>query len=350
MFEDASNFRDAEPVWFRLVRVREDSMEWRAKRTRYLSLALTILQAAMVSALLAKSPKEIYDENRQSVVMLLSFSENGSAEALGSGVLIAEKGEIATNLHVIRNSTALVARLWNGSVLVVTGISALDEEMDLAVLRTAGTELQAVTVGDPGTLSVGDEVVSIGNPLGLEGSLGTGVVSGFRDVGPGRLIQTTVPLSPGSSGGGLFDSKGELVGITTASLAGGQGLNFAVSADYLHQLVRKQPAIELGTLGGPRTQKTDLGQAQIPPAPDVDGLIEKAKKYLAAEMFREAEDALVSAKKADEFNSQIHFLLGELWFSQRQFARAVAEFKIAYNLDGSSVSPLCRLVGTIFSF
>jgi hypothetical protein len=234
----------------------------------------------------------------------------------------------------------VVAKLWNGSVLVVAGVSAFNEEMDLAILRTSGTELPAVKIASLGTLSVGQEVVSIGNPLGLEGSLGTGVVSGFRDVGLGRLIQTTVPLSPGSSGGGLFDSNGELVGITTASLAQGQGLNFAVSAEYLDRLARKEPAIELGSLGSHLTQETELGGAQ---SPSVDGLIEKARKYLAAEMFREAEDALVSAKSADEFNPQIHFLLGELWFSQSEYVRAIGEFKTTYNLDAGSVTPLCRL-------
>lgn len=311
--------------------------------TRPLFLALAILQVASVPALSPKTPKEIYDENRRSVVMLFSFSGSTDTDALGSGVIIAENGDIATNLHVIRNSKAVVAKLWNGSVLVVTGVSAFSEEMDLAILRTSGTELRAVTIGSPTTLSVGNEVVSIGNPLGLEGSLGTGVVSGFRDVGPGRLIQTTVPLSPGSSGGGLFDSNGELVGITTASLAQGQGLNFAVSSEYLDRLARKEPAIELGTLGSLLTQETDLSQAQSLPKSSVDGLIEKARKYLAAEMFPEAEDALVSAKSADEFNSHIHFLLGELWFSQRQYARAMGEFKTTYNLDPSSVTPLCRL-------
>jgi hypothetical protein len=318
-------------------------MENRTIRTRTLLLALATLYFATASVLDAKSPKEIYDENRRSVVMLLSFSGNTNTDALGSGVVISDNGDIATNLHVIRDSKGVVAKLWNGSVLIVTGVSAFDEEMDLAILRTSGTELPTVRIAGPSALSVGDEVVSIGNPLGLEGSLGTGVVSGFRNVGQGRLIQTTVPLSPGSSGGGLFDSNGELVGITTASLAQGQGLNFAVSADYLDRLTRHEPPIGLGTLGSHPTPGPNAGAEQSAAKPRLDDLIEKAGKYLAAEMFREAEDALVAAKAADEFNPRIHFLLGELWFSQRAYAQAIGEFKIAYNLDPSSATPLCRL-------
>jgi hypothetical protein len=299
-------------------------------------LALAILQFTIASVLEAKSPKEIYDENRRAVVMLFSFSGKADSDALGSGVIISEGGDIATNLHVIRDSKAVAAKLWNGSVLIVTGVSAFNEEMDLAILRTSGTELQTVTLADPSAISVGEEVVSIGNPLGLEGSLGTGVVSGFRDIGPGRLIQTTVPLSPGSSGGGLFNSNGELVGITTASLTQGQSLNFAVSAEYLQQLAQIEPAIELGALGDQLTQRS-------PAEPSVEGLIEKAQRYLAAEMYGEAEDALVSAKNADEFNPRVHFLLGELWFSQREYGKAIGEFKTAYSLEPSSVTPLCRL-------
>jgi S1-C subfamily serine protease len=84
-------------------------------------------------------------------------------------------------------------------------------------------------------LKVGEQVFTIGSPSGLESTLGQGIISGLRRDGVRRLVQTTAPISPGSSGGGLFDRSGNLIGITTFTLRDSQGLNFAIAAeDYFH--------------------------------------------------------------------------------------------------------------------
>jgi serine protease Do len=78
---------------------------------------------------------------------------------------------------------------------------------------------------------VGEEVYTIGSPSGLESTLGQGIISGLRQLESQRLIQTTAPISPGSSGGGLFDRSGNVIGITTFMISKGQSLNFAIAAD-----------------------------------------------------------------------------------------------------------------------
>jgi len=112
---------------------------------------------------------------------------------------------------------------------------ASDDASDRCVLEADGPDLEPVAGVRPfSDLAVGERVFAIGAPRALERTLTEGLVSGLR-TGPGRnMIQTSAPLSPGSSGGGLFDERGNLLGITTlASLPGSQNLNFAIAAsDY----------------------------------------------------------------------------------------------------------------------
>jgi serine protease Do len=96
-----------------------------------------------------------------------------------------------------------------------------------------GLTAPAVTIGTAETLKTGQKVYAIGSPQGLELTISDGIVSGMRSLPQGRVIQTTAPISPGSSGGPLFDAYGRLVGIMTFQHRLGQNLNFAVPADWI---------------------------------------------------------------------------------------------------------------------
>ena len=123
------------------------------------------------------------------------------------------------------------------SGFIVTGSAAADvryywSDGDRCVIQVHKFKLQPVPgVRATGGLEVGESVYAIGNPRRLQRSLSQGLISGIRDERQGRLIQTTAPISPGSSGGGLFDSRGKLLGITSLTTVDSQNLNFAVSAD-----------------------------------------------------------------------------------------------------------------------
>jgi len=164
---------------------------------------------------------------------------------VGSGVVIAPDGYILTNAHVVEGAARIEVALADGSTSDARLIG-VDPPTDLAVIRSHSTGLAHARFGASDRLRPGQLVIAIGNPLGFESSVSTGVVSalgrGLRSR-DGRLIenviQHTAPLNPGNSGGALLDSHGRLVGINTAIIAGAQGIGFAIPGDTA-QLVFSQ--------------------------------------------------------------------------------------------------------------
>ena len=156
---------------------------------------------------------------------------------IGSGVFVSNDGLALTNSHVV-NGGARMRLSLAGEGQVEADVICDDPDSDLALLRAASLSIPAARLGDSSRLRRGQLVVAIGNPLGFELTVTAGVVSALgrslRSRG-GRLIddviQTDAGLNPGSSGGPLVDSRGEVVGINTAMIAGAQGLCFAVSSN-----------------------------------------------------------------------------------------------------------------------
>ena len=152
----------------------------------------------------------------------------------GSGFVFAADGLILTNSHVVEDSTEIDVLLPDGREHRADVIGQ-DPDTDVAVLKITATDLTAVSFGQSQTLRPGQLVIAIGNPYGFQHSVSAGVVSALGRTlraRSGRLIdqviQTDAPLNPGNSGGPLVTSAGQVVGVNTAIIAGGQGLSFAV--------------------------------------------------------------------------------------------------------------------------
>src|ERR1039458_5532114 len=158
------------------------------------------------------------------IVSIVMSDKDGHPIAQGSGFLVSKDGRVVTNYHVIKNGTSALAKLPNGSFFVVDGVLASDKDRDVAIIKAQGNDLRTLTLGDSDRLQVGEEVVAIGNPLSLESTVSNGIVSGIRSDEGRRLLQITTPISHGSSGGPLFNLAGEVVGITSAALVGGENL------------------------------------------------------------------------------------------------------------------------------
>lgn len=177
------------------------------------------------------------------VVTIRRFDQRGRHMGGGSGVVFDQKGKtlyLLTNDHVIKGAHSLDAITQDEQVIEVSSIERRGETVDLAVLR--GSTKEGLTlpqvVGGPGEhLPAGERVVAIGSPLGLQHTVSDGVVSALRREEGVTYIQTTAPISHGSSGGALFNSLGELVGVTKGSIPGGQNLNIAVAIDHLVDLL-----------------------------------------------------------------------------------------------------------------
>ena len=143
--------------------------------------------------------------------------------ATGTGFLVSADGVIVTNYHVIQEGNVAVVKLSDGTALPVDGVLAADKVRDLAVIKVHGKTFRTLTLGNSDRVQVGEEVVAIGNPLGLELTVSNGILSGVRTVekGGGKFLQVTAPISHGSSGGPLFNMAGEVIGITSMYFEGG---------------------------------------------------------------------------------------------------------------------------------
>ena len=163
-------------------------------------------------------------------------------QSLGSGFIINKEGYILTNYHVIENATEIIVSLSAGKKEYKAKTVGQDQKLDIALIKiTPDEELPVASVGDSDGLQIGEWVVAIGNPFGLGGSVTAGIVSQKgRIIGAGpydNFIQTDASINPGNSGGPLFNIKGEVVGINTAIIAGGQGIGFATPINMVKEVL-----------------------------------------------------------------------------------------------------------------
>ncbi|MFI5059338.1 MAG: S1C family serine protease [Candidatus Acidiferrales bacterium] len=201
------------------------------------SPAASVVGAESASPL--KDIPEIARAANGAIVSIVMSDKDGSPIAQGSGFLISNDGVILTNYHVIAEGSSAVVKLPEGAFYVVDGVLAFDKARDVAVIKAHGDNFRTLTLGNSDRLQVGEEVVAIGNPLSLESTVSNGIVSGLRTVEKegGKFLQITTPISPGSSGGPLFNMGGEVVGITTLYLKGGENLNFAIPINDAKRLL-----------------------------------------------------------------------------------------------------------------
>ncbi len=177
-------------------------------------------------------------------------------KSLGSGFIINKEGYILTNNHVVKDAEDILITLSNDNEHKARVIGK-DEDMDIALLKIdAKDDLPVVKLGDSDELQIGEWVVAIGNPFGLEHTVTTGIVSAkWRTIGQGpynSFIQTDASINPGNSGGPLFNIKGEVVGINTAIISEGHGIGFAIPINMVKDVLedlKKEGKIKRGWLG-----------------------------------------------------------------------------------------------------
>ena len=190
--------------------------------------------ASAVAAKVLPSVVEVTTEQVTMNAFLGQYVESGA----GSGVIISADGYIITNNHVISGASTIKVTTSDGTQYDATVIGA-DSQTDIAVLKIDASGLTAAVIGDSETLAVGDYVIAVGNPLGtLGGTVTDGIISALdRGVTVNgqnmTLLQTNAAVSPGNSGGGLFNANGELVGVVNAKSADSdaEGIGFAIPID-----------------------------------------------------------------------------------------------------------------------
>lgn len=173
-----------------------------------------------------------------SIVVLLTYNREGKFVGQGSGFFLTQEGDVITNYHVLKGASRAEVRMSDGSVYPVNKIVAEDEEGDLIRVSTNVPQNFVrplrIRAFSP---EVGERIIVMGTPLGLEKTVSDGIVSAVRDIPQfGRIIQVTAPISPGSSGSPVVSMNGEVIGVVSFFLMPGQNLNFAIPGDRIAKL------------------------------------------------------------------------------------------------------------------
>jgi hypothetical protein len=177
------------------------------------------------------TPAEIAERATPSIVSIRT------PDGFGTGFVVRQDGWIVTNLHVVAGADKAVVTLPNKKVYPVLEVMNASPPHDLVILRIDATALPVLRLGKVAALRPGEPVVAIGHPLGLEDTVSNGLLSAVRKVENLVVLQVSAPIAPGSSGGPIFNEQGEVIGVATAILAGGQNLNLGLPADYVAELV-----------------------------------------------------------------------------------------------------------------
>lgn len=186
---------------------------------------------------------DLYNQVKDSVVLVQGVTNDGSVQGSGFVYLYSSRNVVITNYHVVEDTTDLSVTFQNGHGYSAT-VLGTDPYADLAVVSVNAPEgeFKPLKIASSSTLRVGEQVIAIGNPYGLVGSLTTGVISALgrtitEDSSSGfsiaNIIQTSTPINPGNSGGPMLNAAGEVIGVTTAILSDSQGLAFAIPSNTI---------------------------------------------------------------------------------------------------------------------
>ena len=181
--------------------------------------------------------EELITKIKDAVVVVTFEGRDGERQGLGSGFVIDPKGLIATNLHVIGEARPIRVTFANGKTLDVSAIHATSKSQDLAILRVDADNLPALKLGNSDDLQQGQSVIALGNPVGLQWSVVTGVLSGRREIDGREMLQIAMPIERGNSGGPLVDLEGRVHGLVTLKSLQTNNLGFAVTVNALKPLL-----------------------------------------------------------------------------------------------------------------
>ena len=358
---------------------------------------LAAAQSSVADPAPALSPREIVERSGPAVVMIETEREGESGK--GSGFVVEESGTIVTSLHVIDSAESVRISLPDGLSFEEVAVRSFDIEKDIAVmvvdLPSGVTGLPTVEIGEIERIGRGDRILVIGNPLGFEQTATEGIVSAWRepeeqewkDPADGgtarplllhtRLLQISAALSPGSSGGPVFDEQGAVIGVAASGVLHGMAdLNFAVPIDGLHQLLAEDEAMDLETfheraddirfdLAQPLLESAEIAyeneereeakyhveRALLLYPRYAEALLLSGRLAMEEGRFEAAEQSLNQALSGDEYNAEAWYLLGRLYDIRawaegpdpQLLAQAADAFEKVLELDGGHTLAAFRL-------
>lgn len=198
----------------------------------------TLVVLAFSAPAFGQSLTGVVQKAKGAVVTIETYSRYGEPAGQGTGFFYRHDGQLITNFHVLSGSEKAFAVLPTGRRLEITHVLASDANTDLVIARAnlEGSRVKYLSV-ERTLPEIGEEIVVVGSPLGLEQTVSPGIVSAHRISEAGvDIIQITAPVSPGSSGSPVLNVNGDVIGVVTSLIRGGQNLNFAVGSSHLVEL------------------------------------------------------------------------------------------------------------------
>jgi tetratricopeptide (TPR) repeat protein len=334
----------------------------------FLLLLLTPLPIEASQDLLPELVRRI----KPSAVAIETFDAHGEKLSRGSGFFV-DTDRIVTNRHVLEGAFRAEVHSSTGAVFPVKGVLAIDAEGDLALLKIDAPNAQIRPLPlDKTSPQEGESIVVIGNPLGLEGSVTNGIVSAVRDIPTfGRIIQITAPISSGSSGSPVVNMQGQVIGIATLQITGGQSVNFAIPSERISQLQstsltsladlvaatgrnKRAKAVQFFRDGLSFLSKDDCEKA----LPYFEKAVESDNNYAEAwaqtgfcneKLGRHAE-AIEASKKAVSLrpSAESYFNIGLANFYLKQYRESAEAYRQAIKLDPYNAADAHYALGLVY--
>lgn len=261
------------------------------------------------------TPEQIFEKYNDAVVVITSFDFEGRKSSQGSGVILNDKGYILTNFHIYAGREKLEIK-HKDNVISYSGIVGVNVEKDILVLKIDTGSFPEVKLANKEELKIGQKVFAIGSPLGYENTLSDGLISGFREIGEKNkknYLQITASISPGSSGGAVLNSKGELIGISTMSAEEGQNLNFAIPVEDI-----------LGVISGDFIDKKKLESLTY---------FYKGQKSFDNGDFKQAIEDYSKYLEANTTDFKAYNYRGLAYVKTKDFKKGITDFTKAISLD-----------------
>ena len=311
---------------------------------------ISILTAAIISFVnISYSQNDlpaykIFELVNNSVVVILAY-DNDTDIYQGSGIVINNNGYIATNYHVCSDAEKIVIKHYDKEIDDVS-IIFTDTLKDLMILKVSGDNFKPIKFGDSKNLKPGQRVYAIGSPEGYENSISDGIISGFRyDENNMALIQMTTPITEGSSGGALVNTKGELIGLSVSGMHEGN-IYFAIPSDELradldsNKIVADfNESVNYLVEGDKATKKDDYEDAILyfskyleKNHDDADAYYKRGYANLKLKKFKVAINDFTNALKSKTDNYEIFFYRGNCYYILRMYLNAIEDYTKAIEL------------------
>ena len=280
-----------------------------------------ILLAFPFSAKADENLVELVKKVKPAVVLIQTFDKDNKPLGQGSGFFVNNKGHIVTNHHVIEGAYRATVKTSSGMEYPVEGIIAKNADADIVkiVVKIPDANTPFLNLSEI-VPSEGQDIVVIGNPLGLESTVSAGIVSAVRDIPAfGKILQITAPISPGSSGSPIINNKGEVIGIATLIVTKGQNLNFAIPSDKIIALKE--------------TSQTPVFDAMTADSNDAQLFYQKGLKEVWQENYVAALTCFQKAIEKNPQDANVWFYLGVCYGELGRYQDATESYKQAIRIQ-----------------